>query len=74
MPGLSTKTISQQRVRKLGRSDENWEELQDGESDRSISLLNSTAGGIQREQTFAVAIELTDVEKHGHSGPVAHGF
>jgi hypothetical protein len=72
--GASTNTISNQRVRKLGRSDENWEELQDGESDRSIALLNSKTGGIQKEQTFEIDIELTDVEKNGSGRPVGQGF
>jgi hypothetical protein len=66
-PGLNTnKTISQQRVRKMGRSEEDWEELQDGDSDRSVALLH-TKTGIQKEQTFALDIELRDVEKHGDS-------
>jgi hypothetical protein len=73
-PGLNTKTISQQRVRKMGRSEEDWEELQDAESDRSVALLHSKTGGIQKEQTFALDIELTDVEKHGNGATVAPRF
>jgi hypothetical protein len=66
-PGLNSKTISQQRPRKMGRSEEDWEELQDGDSDRSVALLHTKGGGIQKEQTFALDIELRDVEKHGDS-------
>jgi hypothetical protein len=66
-PGLKSSTINQQRPRKMGRSEEDWEELQDGDSDRSVALLHTKAGGIQKEQTFALDIELRDVEKHGDS-------
>ncbi|KAH7398962.1 cytochrome P450 [Phaeosphaeria sp. MPI-PUGE-AT-0046c] len=56
-----TATISQQRPRKLGRSDDDWEVLQDGSSDRSIALLQSK--GIHKEQTFEVDIEMNGMEK-----------
>jgi hypothetical protein len=61
--GGGTKTISSQRVRQLGRSEDNWEELQDGDSDRSVALLHSK--GIQKEQTFDVDIEMRGLEKDG---------
>ncbi|KAL5118193.1 hypothetical protein ACEQ8H_003865 [Pleosporales sp. CAS-2024a] len=73
--GLSQKsrsglhTISQQRVRKIGRTDEEWAELQDGSSDRSIALLNTK--GIKKEQTCEVDIELGRLEKD-HNGAVSN--
>ncbi|KAH5251997.1 hypothetical protein HBI82_039470 [Parastagonospora nodorum] len=55
-------TISQQRVRNIGRAKEdNWEELPDGSSDRSVALLNSK--GIHKAQTFEVDIEMEGFEK-----------
>jgi hypothetical protein len=60
-PPVGPKTISQQRVRHIGRPEDDWEELQDDDSDRSVALLH--VKGIQKEQTFDVDIELNSVEK-----------
>jgi hypothetical protein len=60
------KTISQQRVRNIARAEDNWEELQDGSSDRSVALLNSK--GIHKEQTFELDIEMQGLEKSGKNG------
>jgi len=55
-------TISQQWVRNISRPKENnWEELQDGSSDRSVALLNSK--GIHKAHTFEVDIEMDGFEK-----------
>jgi hypothetical protein len=66
-PGGAPKTISQQRSRKIGRTEDNWEELEDGSSDRSVALLHSK--GIQKEQTFELDIEMRDLEKEAHGAP-----
>jgi hypothetical protein len=70
--GGGTKTISSQRVRPHGRSENNWEELQDGDSDRSVALLH--AKGIQKEQTFDVDIEMMGLEKNDNGNAASSRF
>lgn len=65
-----TNTISAHRPRKMGRSDDDWEVLQDGSSDHSVAPLASK--GIQKEQTFEVDIEMHGMEKGGQ--PAAKRF
>jgi hypothetical protein len=66
--GGGTKTIGgESRVRRTGRLDDDWEELQDGSSDRSVALLNTK--GIQKESTFEVDIELRGMEQEKNGSP-----
>ncbi|KAF1916849.1 hypothetical protein BDU57DRAFT_595411 [Ampelomyces quisqualis] len=65
--GGMAKTISQQRSRKLGQKEDNWEELGDGSSDRSVVMLHPT--GIQKEQTFELDVELRHLEREAQGAP-----
>jgi hypothetical protein len=65
--GGGTKTNSESRVRRTGGLEDDWEELQDGDSDRSVALLHTK--GIQKESTFEVDIELRGMEQEKKGSP-----
>ncbi|KAL0933894.1 uncharacterized protein CTRU02_210693 [Colletotrichum truncatum] len=52
-----------------GRGDESWERLQDGDSDKGDLLPDKTrSGGIHKQYTYQVDIEMSSSMKTGRSG------
>ena len=49
-----------------GRAEESWERLRDGESDHSDAPIDPK--GIHKEQTYAVNIEMKDLEMNRRRG------
>jgi hypothetical protein len=55
-PTVGINSINQQRSGRIGKAHDDWETLHDGESDRSVALLNTKS--IKKQQTYEVNIEM----------------